>query len=85
MGGTPQEAAAQMRLAFPGSKKWRVASQTVGTAVLADISQAGFEVMLDATLRFPNHGRLIHPNGEAGFNDANLAVLSQVFQDTTGC
>jgi hypothetical protein len=32
----------------------------------------------------PNHHRIIHPDGVAGFNDANLADLAGVFEDTTG-
>jgi hypothetical protein len=85
LGGTPQQAAAQMRQAFPRSRKWQTASRTVGTATLAAVRQAGFDVFPDPTARFPNHGRLIHPNGAAGFDDANLSLLSQAFHDTTGC
>src|SRR5262245_19289454 len=85
LGGTPQEAAAQMRQAFPGSRKWQRTAHTVGTTTAAAIRQAGFEVVPDPTSRFPNHARLIHPNGEAGFTDENLALLAQAFQDTTGC
>ncbi|MFN8494792.1 MAG: hypothetical protein U0350_44730 [Caldilineaceae bacterium] len=33
--------------------------------------------------RFPNHARLIHPDGVAGFNDSNLAKLAQAFENTT--
>ena len=84
-GGTPQEAAVQMRRAFPRSRKWQAASGTVGTAPLAAVRRAGFDVLLDPTARFPNHGRLIHSNGAAAFDDANLSALSQAFLDTTGC
>ena len=85
LGGTPREAAAQMRRAFPKSRKWQQSSQIVGTATAAAIRAAGFEILPDPTARFPNHGRLIHPDGLAGFTDENLEKLSQVFQDTTGC
>jgi hypothetical protein len=85
LGGTPQEAAARMRQAFPKSRKWQQGSHTVGTATAAAIRAAGFEVLPDPTSRFPNHGRLIHPAGLAGFTDENLEGLSQAFQDTTGC
>ncbi len=83
--GTPQEAASQMRLAFPGSRKWRTTSRVVGTSTAEAIRQTGFEVVPDPTSRFPNHARLIHPDGIAGFTDERLELLSQVFQDTTGC
>jgi hypothetical protein len=85
LGGRPEEAAAQMRSAFPNSRKWRTTSQTVGSTTVAAIRRAGFEVVPDATSRFPNHARLIHPQGEVGFEDANLELLAQTFQDTTGC
>ena len=32
----------------------------------------------------PNHHRIIHPEGVAGFNDENLARLAEVFVNTTG-
>jgi hypothetical protein len=82
---TPQQAAAQMRQAFPGSRKWQATAQTVGSSTAEAVRQAGFEIVPDPTSRFPNHARLIHPAGVAGFSDANLAVLSAAFQDTTGC
>ena len=85
LGGTPQQAAAQMRQAFPNSRKWRETAHTVGTTTAAAVRQAGFEIVPDPTTRFPNHARMIHPRGIAGFTDANLAVLAQTFQDTEGC
>jgi hypothetical protein len=85
LGATPQDAAAQMRRAFPRSKKWDIAARVVASASLTLVNQAGFDVIPDPTDRFPNHGRLIHPHGEAGFDDANLTLLSQVFVDRAGC
>ena len=85
LGGTPQKAAAQMRQAFPNSRKWRERAHTVGTTTAAAVRQAGFEIVPDPTTRFPNHARLIHPSGAAGFTDANLEMLAQTFQDTEGC
>ena len=73
-----------MRRAFPKSRKWQQNSHTVGTATAA-IRAAGFDILPDSTDRFPNHGRLIHPDGLAGFTDENLERLSQAFQDATGC
>jgi len=85
LGGTPQEAATQMRQAFPRSRKWRRTAHTVGTTIAAALRQAGFEIVPDPTTRFPNHARLIHPDGVAGFTDANLERLAQTFRDTRGC
>jgi hypothetical protein len=56
--GTPQEAAAQMRRAFPGARKWRETAQ-VGTTTAAAIREAGFDVVPDPTTRFPNY--TFHP------------------------
>ena len=85
LGGTPREAAAQMRLAFPKSRKWQQASRTVGTATAAAIRSAGFDVLPDPTPRFPNHARLVSPAGLSGFTDEELEKLARVFQDTEGC
>lgn len=85
LGGTPQEAATQMRQAFPGSRKWRATAGTVGTTTADALRQAGFEVLPDPTDRFPNHARLVHPDGINGFTDANLELLARTIQETTGC
>lgn len=85
LGGTPQQAATQMRQAFPYSRKWRETAHRVGTTTAAAVRQAGFEIASDPTTRFPNHARLVHPRGVAGFTDTNLVVLAQTFQDTEGC
>ena len=83
--GTPQEAAAQMRRAFPGSRKWRETAHTVGTITAAAIREAGFDIVPDPTTRFPNHARLMHPQGVTGFTDEHLVTLAATFRDTVGC
>ena len=85
LGGTPQDAARQMRAAYPRATRLHALAAVVGTATAEAIRQAGFEVIPDPSRRLPNHACIIHPQGVAGFDDANLALLSQVFQDTTGC
>jgi hypothetical protein len=85
LGGAPAQAAEQMREAFPRSRKWRATAGTVGSTTAAAIRQAGFEVVPDPTTRFPNHARLIHPDGIVGFVDEELAKLVRVFHDTLGC
>ena len=85
LGGTPQEAATQMRRAYPRSWKWRQTAGTVATGTGGAVKQAGFDVIPDPTSHFPNHARLIHPAGAAGFTDANLAALAKVLTETTEC
>ncbi len=84
LGGTAQDAAAQMRAVF-GTRKWQRLASQVGTTTLAAIRAAGFDVTPVATSNLLNHGRIVHPAGAAGFTDANLAVLAVVFFLTTGC
>jgi hypothetical protein len=84
-GGTPQDAARQIRNAFPNAIKLHKAAETIGSATLEEIRAAGFDVVPDPTKRFPNHARVIHPQGLAGFTDVNLEKLSKVFKETTAC
>ncbi len=85
LGGTPQEAAAQMRRAFPRSRKWQETAHTIGTTTAEALREAGCEIVPDPTTRFPHHARLIHPRDAAGFTDENLATLAATFRNTTGC
>jgi hypothetical protein len=81
-GGAPGEAADAMRKQYPRMAPrghTAVASTTAG-----QIRAAGFEVMKNATARFPQHGRLIHPDGVAGFTRENLEKLVDCFTETTG-
>jgi hypothetical protein len=85
LGGTPAEAADQMRQAFPDPDKFariHALAGVVGSATVAALRAAGFEVITDPSAKFPNHARLTHPEGVAGFTDANLERLSKAFQDT---
>jgi hypothetical protein len=81
IGGSSAEAMVSMRSQFPRSKKWQTAT-LVGSATVGAVRSAGFDVIDDATVRFPNHARLIHPAGLAGFSDANLSALAALFVDT---
>ena len=81
---SPGEAARQMREAFPAADGLHEAAQTIGSTTVENIRSAGFDVLPNPTKRLPNHYRLIHPDGVAGFNDANLARLSAVFTDMAG-
>ncbi|MBI1917171.1 MAG: hypothetical protein HYS12_20900 [Planctomycetes bacterium] len=85
LGGTPAEAAEQMRHAFPDPRKFRQLhnrAQIVGSATVEEIRQAGFEIVPDPSPRFPNHARLIHRDGVAGFSEAARQALSEVFHNT---
>jgi len=81
-GGTPQEAARQIREAFPNAIKLHKAAETIGSATLEAIRAAGFDVISDPTQKFPNHARVIHPQRLAGFADESLKKLSKVFKET---
>jgi hypothetical protein len=81
-GGTPAQAAEAMRRRFP-----RMAPRgktVVGSTTAGKIREAGFDVIMNPTTNFPNHARLAHPGGAAGFSGENLERLAQGFQDHTG-
>lgn len=85
LGGTAGEAAEQMRQAFPDPHKFsriHASAEIVGSTTADAIAQAGFVVIADPSPKFPNHGRITHPDGVGGFSDANLEQLGHVFQDT---
>jgi hypothetical protein len=81
---SPGEAARQMRKAFPAADALHEAAQVIGSTTVDNIRGAGFDVIPNPTKKFPNHYRLIHPDGVAGFNDENLARLSAGFTETSG-
>jgi hypothetical protein len=84
IGGTPEQAAADMRRVFgPRSALGRLA-RVVGTAEFKAIRAMGFDIIPAPTRNFPNHGRLIHPRGIAGFSPKNLAKLATVFVNKGG-
>ncbi len=80
---TPREAADQIRAAFPRAVDLHEAAKLVGTTTVEKIRAAGFDVIPDPSRKLPNHHRLIHPDGAAGFSDENLQKLSEAFTDTT--
>jgi hypothetical protein len=81
---SPGEAAQQMREAFPAADGLHEAAQVIGSTTIDNIRRAGFDVIPNPTRKLPNHYRLVHPDGVAGFNDENLARLSAVFTETSG-
>jgi hypothetical protein len=81
---SPGEAACQMREAFPAANTLHAAAQVVASTTVDKIRQAGFDVFPNPTRKLPQHYRLIHPDGVAGFTDANLLRLSAVFRETSG-
>jgi hypothetical protein len=85
IGGTPRDAADQMRQAFPRARGLHQAAHTVGSATVDAIRRAGFDLIAVPTQNLPNHARIIHRLGAAGFTDEALQDLSRAFQDTTGC
>lgn len=81
-GGSPAEAAEAMRRQFP--RKAPRGRTVVGSTTAGEIRRAGFDVIMDASRRFPQHARLIHPDGADGFSRENLERLAQCFQDSSG-
>lgn len=85
LGGTAAEAAAQMRQAFPDPGQYtrlHEEAKTVGTTTAQEVREAGFEVVAFPTKKFPNHARITHADGVAGFTEENLERLSRAFRDT---
>ena len=84
LGVTPSEAAEQMKKAFPKATGLHTQARTVGVSTAQAIREAGFDVIPDPTKKFPNHGRVVHPEGAAGFTDENLSKLSDAFTNAEG-
>ena len=85
IGGSPEQAASDMRRVFGPRSSMGKRAKVVGTAEIVEIRAAGFDVIEDPSRHFPNHGRLIHPaEGAAGFTDENLSRLAKVFTITIG-
>ena len=80
----PEEAARQMREAFPAADELHKAAQVIGSTTADKIRSAGFDVIPNPTRKLLNHYRLIHPDGVTGFNEENLVRLSVVFTETSG-
>lgn len=81
---TPGEAARQIREAFPAARALGEAARVVGSTTVEKIRAAGFDIIADPTKRFPNHHRIVHPDGTSGFDDEHLRKLSDAFSNTSG-
>jgi hypothetical protein len=73
-----------MRAAYPRATDLHAAASTIASTTEALIRSAGFDIIHVPSRRLPNHHRVIHPQGAAGFSDQNLALLAAVFVTTTG-
>lgn len=80
----PGQAAQQLRSAFPRAKGLHGAAARFGSTSEDRIRSAGFDIMHVPSDTLPNHHRIIHPKGAAGFDDSNLEMLAQDFVNTTG-
>jgi hypothetical protein len=81
---SPKEAAQQLQSAFPRARKLHEAAKTVGSTTLELIRSVGFDVRPFPSQALPNHCRIVHPDGAAGFSDENLARLAAVFEISAG-
>lgn len=78
------EAVRQIREAFPDAEALGQAAQVVGSTSVERIRSTDFDIIANPTRKLPNHHRIVHPDGAAGFNDENLQRLSSVFRNTSG-
>lgn len=81
-GGSPGDAQAQIRAAFPDATKLHELARIIGSTTTEALRQAGFDVIADPSRRFPNHHRIVHAEGVPGFCYENLAQLSGAFFET---
>jgi hypothetical protein len=81
---TPGAAAQEIRTGLPRARALHQQARTIGTTSEEAIRSVGFDVIPTPSAALPNHHRIIHPEGAAGFNDANLGKLAEVFVNTTG-
>jgi hypothetical protein len=81
---TPEEAAQQMRTTFPHASGLNAAATTIGSTSGGLIRAAGFDIIHVPSASLPNHYRIVHPSGVAGFTDENLARLEAAFVNSTG-
>jgi hypothetical protein len=81
---TPGEAAGQIRAAFPDAEGLQEAARVIGSTSATKIRAAGFDVIPNPTRKLPNHHRIIHPDGTAGFRSEDLRKLSEAFTNTAG-
>jgi hypothetical protein len=78
---TADEARQQIRRAFPRARELREQSKLIASSSASAIRLSGFDVVSQPTKSLPNHCRITHPLGAAGFNDVNLARLAEAFID----
>jgi len=81
---TPGAAAQEMRTGLPRASGLHEQARTVGSASEAGIRSAGFDIIPTPSAALPNHHRIIHPDGAAGFDDVNLGRLAEVFRNSSG-
>ena len=81
---TPAAAAREMRTGLPRAKALHEQAKTIGSTTEEALRRVGFDVIPTPSAALPNHHRIVHRDGAAGFNDANLARLATIFVNTTG-
>ena len=81
---TPSDAVREIRSGLPRARDLHALAKTIGTASVGEIRARGFDVIPTPSSALPNHHRIIHPEGAAGFSDENLTHLAEAFIDSTG-
>jgi hypothetical protein len=79
---TAKAAAEQIQAVFPRAVKLLEECRHVGSITKDQIQAAGFDVVPAPSRQLPNHCRLTHSDGVAGFCDANLERLAALFITT---
>jgi hypothetical protein len=80
-----RDAAEQIRSTLKKAKRLHEAAKIIGSTTEDLIRSAGFDIVPAPSRTLPNHYRIIHADGAAGFTDENLARLALVFVNTEGC
>jgi hypothetical protein len=76
---TPHQAVKQIRAALPRATRLHDAARTVASSTEELSLSAGFEIVPMPSRTLPNHYRITHPDGVAGFGDENLTRLAMAF------
>jgi hypothetical protein len=81
---SPAAAAQEIRSGLPRARLLHDQARTIGSTSEQAVRDAGFDVLPAPSAALPNHHRITHPAGAAGFTDENLGRLAEAFVNTTG-
>ena len=82
LGSEPVATVKQMLRIYNDPKRFsriHALAERVASSTVDQVRAVGFDVIPDPSTNFPNHGRLVHPRGIAGFDDVSLQQLASAF------